>query len=503
MVSQRGQIVLAHQPGAARHLGAARQHHAAQRHRRRAARPRRGHEARCPISTTRRRRAGPIWGGILQRRAGTVRHDAVAWGYARAADPLGVDIIENCEVTGFVMEDGQGVGVETSRGRILARQDRHRGGRPHLACREHGGPAAAGREPHPAGLRHRAGEAHGAIMSSPGAPSSSTSRSPTRAASSSAAISTASTPTPSAASSPQSRPWPNAPCRSCPSCRGCACCATGAASGHDARRQPLHLPDADVKNLYLNGGWCYQGFKATPASGWTFAHTIAHDEEHELNRCYALDRFEKGGSSTTTASATGPTSNDESRAPIAASATYTRIPLRRRCHEAAARAWRGRSQGLARLLSSSSTIPKARIRNTGSMCWAAGSWFRLNAQHRHQRDRRQRRHDERFRSACRRAAASTARKPITFTLRRQAARRLCRRHAGLGAAGQWQDADVGRSFKYHRPRGIVSAGIEEPNGLFTWARARAANPTFRRPLTDLIDGLVARARTPGRRRTSI
>ena len=50
-----------------------------------------------------------------------------------------------------------------------------------------------------------------------------------------------------------------------------------------------------VKNLYLNGGWCYQGFKATPASGWTFAHTMAHDEEHELNRCYSLDRFEKGG----------------------------------------------------------------------------------------------------------------------------------------------------------------------------------------------------------------
>jgi sarcosine oxidase subunit beta len=49
-----------------------------------------------------------------------------------------------------------------------------------------------------------------------------------------------------------------------------------------------------VRNLYLNGGWCYQGFKATPASGWCFAHTIAHDEEHELNRCFSLDRFEKG-----------------------------------------------------------------------------------------------------------------------------------------------------------------------------------------------------------------
>ena len=50
-----------------------------------------------------------------------------------------------------------------------------------------------------------------------------------------------------------------------------------------------------MPNLYLNGGWCYQGFKATPASGWCFAHTIANDDEHELNRCFSLDRFERGG----------------------------------------------------------------------------------------------------------------------------------------------------------------------------------------------------------------
>ena len=50
-----------------------------------------------------------------------------------------------------------------------------------------------------------------------------------------------------------------------------------------------------IRHLYLNGGWCYQGFKATPASGFTFAHTIAHDQEHDLNRCFSLDRFKKGG----------------------------------------------------------------------------------------------------------------------------------------------------------------------------------------------------------------
>src|SRR5204863_2574858 len=62
----------------------------------------------------------PIRGGLLQRRGGTARHDAVVWGYARAASDLGVDIIQNCEVTGFVREAGRVIGVETTRGEIRA-----------------------------------------------------------------------------------------------------------------------------------------------------------------------------------------------------------------------------------------------------------------------------------------------------------------------------------------------------------------------------------------------
>jgi sarcosine oxidase subunit beta len=62
----------------------------------------------------------PVLGGLLQRRGGTVRHDAVAWGYARAADALGVDIVENCAVTGFRIEGGRVLGVETTRGAIAA-----------------------------------------------------------------------------------------------------------------------------------------------------------------------------------------------------------------------------------------------------------------------------------------------------------------------------------------------------------------------------------------------
>jgi len=62
----------------------------------------------------------PIHGGVFQQRAGTGRHDAVAWGYARAADRLGVDIIQNCEVTGFIMQAGRCVGVQTSLGEVRA-----------------------------------------------------------------------------------------------------------------------------------------------------------------------------------------------------------------------------------------------------------------------------------------------------------------------------------------------------------------------------------------------
>jgi heterotetrameric sarcosine oxidase beta subunit len=52
-----------------------------------------------------------------------------------------------------------------------------------------------------------------------------------------------------------------------------------------------HTP---VPGLYLNAGWCYGGFKATPASGWCFAHLLARDESHEVARAYRLDRFAKG-----------------------------------------------------------------------------------------------------------------------------------------------------------------------------------------------------------------
>ena len=64
----------------------------------------------------------PIFGGLMQPSAGTARHDAVAWGYARQADSMGVDIIQNCEVTGFDVSNGKILGVRTSKGDIKAKK---------------------------------------------------------------------------------------------------------------------------------------------------------------------------------------------------------------------------------------------------------------------------------------------------------------------------------------------------------------------------------------------
>jgi len=231
----------------------------------------------------------PIYGGILQRRAGTVRHDAVAWGYARGADSYGIDIIENCEVTGFNIEGGKVTGVETTRGRIHAGKV---------------GIAVAGHTSHVLRLPV---ESHilQAFVTEPvkpivdhvvswGAELFYLSQSDKGGLVFGGHIDGFNTYT-------QRGQFAKI--------QGVAECAVSLMPFISRLRLLRHwggiqdmTPDGapfigrtPVQNLYLNGGWCYQGFKATPASGWTFAHTIAHDDEHELNRCYSLDRFEKGG----------------------------------------------------------------------------------------------------------------------------------------------------------------------------------------------------------------
>ena len=74
----------------------------------------------------------------------------------------------------------------------------------------------------------------------------------------------------------------------------CAFCGTGAASWTCPWTARPIIDRTPIDGLYLNGGWCYGGFKATPASGWCFAHLIARDEPHALTRAFRLDRFAAG-----------------------------------------------------------------------------------------------------------------------------------------------------------------------------------------------------------------
>jgi sarcosine oxidase subunit beta len=234
----------------------------------------------------------PIYGGVLQRRAGTVRHDAVAWGYARAADRLGVDIIEQCEVTGFVRDGDRITGVDTTRGRISA-------DRTAISVAGHTSQVAA-----LAGLKLPI-ESHllQAFVSEPikpfldhvvsfGAELFYISQSDKGGLVFGGHIDGFNSYT-------QRGQFPKV--------QTVAECAVSLIPSISRLRLLRHwagiqdmTPDGSpfigrtpLRHLYLNGGWCYQGFKATPAAGWCMAHTIAHDAEHALNRHLALDRFER------------------------------------------------------------------------------------------------------------------------------------------------------------------------------------------------------------------
>ncbi len=236
----------------------------------------------------------PIWGAIHQPRAGTVRHDAVAWGYARAASQLGVHIIENCEVTDIIKDGNRAVGVETTRGRITA-------GKVAICVAGHSSQVAK-----MAGLRLPV-ESHvlQAFVTEPvkpmvhhvvswGAELFYLSQSDKGGLVFGGHIDGHNTYTQRGQFSKQKEVMECAVALMPFMSRMRLLRSWGGIQDMTPDGSPF-ICRTDVRNLYLNGGWCYQGFKATPASGWTYAHTIAHDEEHEMNRCYSLDRFEKGG----------------------------------------------------------------------------------------------------------------------------------------------------------------------------------------------------------------
>ncbi|MBP5856406.1 sarcosine oxidase subunit beta family protein [Marivibrio halodurans] len=249
--------------------------------------------ARAPMCDFSDKARFPIHGGLLQPRGGTARHDAVAWGFAHAADRLGVDIIQNCEVTGIDVEQGRVTGVQTTRGAIKA---------PKI------GLAVAG---HTTQLAEMASlrlpiESHllQAMVSEP------------------------------------LKPWIDtvvtfgaghfyisqsdkgglvfggdldgynsfAQRGNMPTVEHVIQCGVALMPGLKRLRLLRHwggvmdmtmdgspiIGRTPVEGLYLNGGWCYGGFKATPGSGWVFAHTIAQDRPHKLNEALGLERFETG-----------------------------------------------------------------------------------------------------------------------------------------------------------------------------------------------------------------
>jgi sarcosine oxidase subunit beta len=235
----------------------------------------------------------PVLGGFLQRRGGTVRHDAVAWGYARAADALGVDIVEHCEVTGIRREGARAAAVETTLGPIRADKIV-------LAVAGHSSTLAA-----MAGFRLPV-ETH--VLQ--------------------AFVTEAVKPVLDVVVTYGAGHF-----YASQSDKG-GIVFGGATDGHNSYGQRGHLPMVEevmaagvtlmpalsrlrvlrqwggvmdmsmdgspiisttpVENVYLNGGWCYGGFKAVPAGGMATAHLAATGAPHPLAAHFSLARFREG-----------------------------------------------------------------------------------------------------------------------------------------------------------------------------------------------------------------
>ncbi|MDP3891050.1 sarcosine oxidase subunit beta family protein [Nocardioides sp.] len=247
----------------------------------------------CPILNTSPDVRYPVLGATFQPRAGIAKHDHVAWAFARACDQFGVDLIQNCEVTGFVRDGDRVVGVETSRGRIDAGVV---------------GLAASG---HSSVLAERAGV-----------------RLPVQSHPLQALVSELYEPVhPTVVMSNHVHVYVSQ------AHKGELVMGAGvdAYNGY-GQRGSFHLiehqmaaavelfpifgrarllrtwggvvdvsPDASpiigatpVEGLYVNAGWGTGGFKATPGAGWTMAHTMATGEPHVLNRPFGLERFTTG-----------------------------------------------------------------------------------------------------------------------------------------------------------------------------------------------------------------
>ena len=246
-----------------------------------------------PILNTSPTARYPVLGASLQRRGGTARHDAVTWGFARAADSRGIDIIQNCEVTGIRRDNGRVTGVDTTRGCIKA---------PKVAVAVAGNSGVlAGMagfrlpiESHPlqawvsepikpilnsvvmsnAVHMYISQTDRGEILSGAGIDSYNGYGQRGSFSILEHAISAIVEMFPIFSRLRLMRQWAGT-VDTCPD----ACPIIG---------------KTPVDGLYFNCGWGTGGYKATPGSGWVYAYTIANDAPHALNAPFSLDRFITG-----------------------------------------------------------------------------------------------------------------------------------------------------------------------------------------------------------------
>ena len=246
-----------------------------------------------PILNTSPKARYPVLGASFQQRGGTARHDALAWGFARAADSRGVDIIQNCEVTGIGIEENHVVGVDTTRGFIKAKKI---------------GVAVAGNTSvlaSMAGIRLPI-ETHPlqALVSEPIKPVIDT-----------VVMSNAVHAYVSQTDKGELIIGAGIDHYNGYSLRGSYSTIEGTMEAvvemfpifsrlrllrHWAGSVDI-CPDASpiiskthILGLYFNGGWGTGGFKSTPGSGWVYAHTIARDQPHPLNEPFSIERFTTG-----------------------------------------------------------------------------------------------------------------------------------------------------------------------------------------------------------------
>ncbi|MDZ4736638.1 MAG: sarcosine oxidase subunit beta family protein [Rhodospirillaceae bacterium] len=250
-------------------------------------------KAFCPILNVDPGARYPIVGASLQRRGGIARHDAVAWGFARAADARGVDIIQNCEVTGFDISDGRIAGLQSTRGAIAARKVG-------IVVAGHSSVVAA-----MAGLRLPiVSKPLQALVSEPLKPILHTT-----VISGTVHVYVSQSDKGELVLGAAMDGYQSYAQRGSPPVVEDFLAALVELFPIFTRLKMLRqwagivdvCPDASpiidktpIDGLYFNGGWGTGGFKATPGSGWVFADTIANDRLHKLAGPFALSRFDSG-----------------------------------------------------------------------------------------------------------------------------------------------------------------------------------------------------------------